>query len=205
MMSVAFLAGLFALPSLVVFDLDWTLWTRPRFRVGPPWKPIEGGLSGVRAQSGEVIDLYSGSRRALATLADAGVPVAVASRTHRPQWAQEWLQMLHVDASRTVASVLGAEPLIVIRDGSKACHVREISKRAGVPLDSMLYFDDSYTDILTVEQLGVTVMHCPDSLGVTDAVFREGLLRHAKGGTERELASRPARKRGRRRRVDRLE
>jgi len=167
------------LPTLVVCDLDWTLWARPRFRNGPPWVSIDDGLGGIRASSGETLRLYDGARRALATLADLGVPVALASRTHRKRWALEWMQLLRVDESRTLAAVVGSSP-IVITDGAKASHLREISKRAQVPFEDMLFFDDSYKDILHVEQLGCTAVHCPRSQGLTDEVFHEGLERHAR-------------------------
>ena len=81
-------------PQLVVFDLDHTLWHRPRFRGGPPWTAVNDGLGGVRSSTGEVLDLYPASRLALLELAGAGVPVAVASRTHRPAWALLWLSLL---------------------------------------------------------------------------------------------------------------
>ena len=168
------------LPTLVVCDLDWTLWARPRFRNGPPWVSIDDGLGGIRASSGETLRLFDGARRALSTLADLGVPVALASRTHRPSWALEWMQLLRVDESRTLAAVVGSSP-IVITDGAKASHLREISKRAQVPFEDMLFFDDSYADILHVEhELGCTAVHCPRSQGLTDEVFHEGLERHAR-------------------------
>ena len=73
-----------AWPSLVIVDLDHTLWRRPRFRRGPPFTPINDGLGGVRAADGRTLDLYDGARRALLRCSEAGVPVALASRSHRP-------------------------------------------------------------------------------------------------------------------------
>mmetsp|Transcript_15491 Transcript_15491/g.39997 ORF Transcript_15491/g.39997 Transcript_15491/m.39997 type:complete len:217 (+) Transcript_15491:994-1644(+) len=164
-------------PSLVVFDCDHTLWSRPRFRAGPPWTPIAAGLGGVSSCSGEVLELFGGSRRALVRLADGQVPIAIVSRTHRPHWVREWLEMLHIDQSRTIGSVLGAAPLVVIRDGSKVLHVRECAQRANVALESILFFDDNLSDVARVQELGVTAIHCP--CGITDELFSHGLRTHA--------------------------
>ena len=167
-----------SLPELVVFDLDWTIWPRPRFRAGPPWTSIDNGLGGVRARSGECLDLYPGARKALLHLVDAGVPIALASRTHRPRWAIEWMDRLRISPERTLASV--AVP-VVLRDGSKAIHVREIVRRRHplIPLNAILFFDDNRADVLAVERLGCTACHCPHREGVTDAVFDRGLMLHA--------------------------
>ena len=168
------------LPQLVVFDLDWTLWPRPRFRAGPPFLPIDEGRAGVRSSCGEELDLFLGARRALVQLADAEVPVALASRTHRPKWALQWVDMIHVDDSRTLSDVIGKSP-IIIRDGCKSSHVREIARRTGVGFDSILFFDDSYPDVVKVEGLGATAVHCARSEGVTDELFAEGMRRYAEG------------------------
>jgi magnesium-dependent phosphatase-1 len=132
----------------------------------------------VRAYSGESLDLYKGARRALIQLGDAGVPVALASRTHRPSWALEWLSMLRIDRARTVLDVVEPCP-VIFRDGSKASHVREICRRTGVTADRVLFFDDSFADVMDVERLGATAVHCAGGLGMTDARFAEGLRRYA--------------------------
>lgn len=130
------------LPSLIVFDLDFTLWQRPRFRKGPPFEPIDGGAAGVRDAGGATLYLYPAAKRALVCLADAGVPVAVASRTHREGWARQWLEMLTVDdAGRTVQDVIDPLPVLV-QDGPKSGHLQRISEMSGVPLSKMLFFDD---------------------------------------------------------------
>ena len=163
-------------PSLVVLDLDHTCWNRPRFRAGPPFTPVNAGLAGITSASGETLDLYPGARRTLMRLRDAGVPVALASRSHRKNWALEWLRMLRVDGDTTFESVVSPSP-ILIRDGSKAEHVREIHRRTSVEFDEMLFFDDNVHDVARVEQLGCTVVHCAGGRGLTEALFDEGLAR----------------------------
>mmetsp|Transcript_15141 Transcript_15141/g.25275 ORF Transcript_15141/g.25275 Transcript_15141/m.25275 type:complete len:214 (+) Transcript_15141:192-833(+) len=180
-------------PKLVIFDLDFTLWHRPRFRGGPPFKPIENGLGGITARDGAKLDLYPAARRALCELAESDVPVAVVSRTHRKQWALQWLSMLRLDhaSGPSVRALIGDMP-IVIRDGSKRLHVWEIARRTGIDLCTMLYFDDALTDVRAVEAHGVTSVHCPainrrdGRCGLTDALFAEGLQRHARLHAVRE-------------------
>ena len=105
-------------PSLVVVDLDFCLWRRPRFRSA---QFAADGDGGVVSSCGKTLELYDGARRALIRLSDAGIPVAAVSRTHRKEWALEWLRLLIVDADRSAADVLACT---VIRDGVKSLHVR---------------------------------------------------------------------------------
>ena len=58
-------AVLAALPPghrvMVIFDVERCLLRRPRLRKGEPFTPIDGGLGGVRARSGETVDLFPGA------------------------------------------------------------------------------------------------------------------------------------------------
>ena len=165
--------------ALAVVDLDFTLWHRPRFRRGPPWSVTSDG---VVAADGTVLTLYPGARSALLSLHAARVPVAVCSRTHRPQWALEWLQMLRVsdddaEVALTARDVIGGAP-IVIRDGSKRTHLREICRRVDLPLDRKIVFcDDKLADCREAEELGVTAVHCED--GLTVPLLLDGARRAA--------------------------
>ena len=103
-------------PALAVFDLDHTLISRPRFRRGPPFVPVNGGLEGVRAADGKQLDLFPDARRVLSELADASIPAAIISRTHRAAWVHEWLSLIRIDEQRSFEDVIGP---VVIRDGSK--------------------------------------------------------------------------------------
>ena len=78
-----------SLPRLVVFDLDFTLWKPELYQLssGPPFKANSDGC--VLTVRGERLDLFPAARSALAELADAGVPVAIASRASEREWALE--------------------------------------------------------------------------------------------------------------------
>ena len=171
-------------PALVVVDLDFTLWWRPRFTQGAPFTSVADGLEGVRSACGETLDLYPGAREALARLNDVGIPVALASRTHRERWAREWLDLLRVDADRTVMDVVGAMP-VIIRDGPKVLHLVEASRQTNLTLSSMLFFDDNFADVARATSLGVTAVHCSGGNGLTADLLDEGLRRFAhEGGAE---------------------
>ena len=104
-------------------------WHRPRLRGGSPFTPVDDGFGGIKSSCGQLLDLYPASRRALLELSDAGVPVAIASRTHRAAWARQWLEMLRLEpGGRTTADVIGFSP-IVIQDGPKPLHLKEIERR----------------------------------------------------------------------------
>ena len=170
-------------PSVVVCGLDWTLWPRPRVKSsGVAWAPAEGGGGGLRSPCGARLDLFPGARAALAALADGGISLALASRSHRPEWAVEWLRSLRV-GERSVAELVGGSP-VLFRDGPKALHVREIAERVGVAVEEVLFFDDRLSDVVSVRREGATAVHCPG--GLSEERLREGLALHAdrEGGSE---------------------
>ena len=72
------------MPSMVVFDLDFTLWKPELYQLssGPPFTQSADGC--VLTRRGERLDLFAAARKALSALADAGVPVAIASRASEP-------------------------------------------------------------------------------------------------------------------------
>ena len=124
---------------------------------------------------GERLELFPAARAALCTLADAGVPVAIASRASEVTWAHEIMRLLRVDDRRTVADVVGSAP-VVIQGGSKTAHLRHIASESGVPLRDMLFFDNERTNIAQVEKIGPTCVYCPR--GMTDKLFNEGVSVH---------------------------
>ena len=134
------------MPKLVVFDLDYTLWHPELYQLssGPPFKPCSDGC--VLTARGERLDLFPAARAALCELADAGVPVAIASRASEVTWALEIMRLLRVDETRTLADVIGSAP-VVIQGGSKVKHLKHIAAETGVALGDMIFFDNERTNI----------------------------------------------------------
>lgn len=122
------------LPLLVICDLDFTLWNRPRFRSGPPFAPSADGNC-VTSSCGQELCLFRGARDVLQRLEREHIPVAVVSRTHRQQWALEWLQLLTFREERRIADTVVCT---VMRDGTKCNHIREVSRRMQVPIEDIL-------------------------------------------------------------------
>jgi hypothetical protein len=122
------------LPLLVICDLDFTLWNRPRFRSGPPFVPSADGNC-VTSSCGQELCLFRGARDVLQRLEREHIPVAVVSRTHRQQWALEWLQLLTFREERIIADTVVCT---VMRDGTKCNHIREVSRRMQVPIEDIL-------------------------------------------------------------------
>lgn len=164
-----------SMPRLVVFDLDFTLWQPELYQLssGPPFKASKDGS--VLTARGERLDLFPAARGALAELADAKVPVAIASRASEVSWALEIMRLLRVDKKRTVADVVGSSP-VVIQGGSKVKHLKHIASETGIPLDEMVFFDNERSNIAEVERIGPTCVYCPR--GMKDGVFRDGLTQH---------------------------
>jgi magnesium-dependent phosphatase-1 len=164
-------------PKCVVFDLDKTLWKRPRFRKGPPFTPIEDGLSGVRAASGEVLDLYPDVRGVLLSLkgqeitsssqgGGASIKIAFVSRTHREEWSKLFLKVLSIREENEIRKVIEFCDVLVIRDGPKSkMHLREVARALNLNMKDLIFFDDREHEIRDAKSAcGVLGVHCPDGL-----------------------------------------
>ncbi|KAL2887078.1 Magnesium-dependent phosphatase 1 [Ceratocystis lukuohia] len=93
------------LPTMIVFDLDYTLW--PFWvdtHVTPPLKPIDAFT--VVDRVGESFALYREVPSILHALSRAGIQLAVASRTSAPELAREMLKLLHVPAPPPLPSAI---------------------------------------------------------------------------------------------------
>ncbi|PIA52304.1 hypothetical protein AQUCO_01000283v1 [Aquilegia coerulea] len=138
------------LPSLVVFDLDYTLW--PFFCEDRSKR--------------EMPSLYPHAEGILYALKDKGIDVAIASRSPT------------ADIAKTFLNKLGIQSMLVAQEiFSSWCykteHFQRIHSRTGVPFNSMLFFDDEDRNIEAVSQLGVTSILADD--GVNLEALRQGL------------------------------
>jgi magnesium-dependent phosphatase 1 len=175
------------LPSLIVFDLDYTLW--PFWvdtHVSVPLKPKDNNTRMVD-RWGESFAFYPGVPAILSAARSRGIAMSLASRTHAPKLAMDMLQGLVVPTSSfreaTVGESDGAEmskaekPLraldyfqhMQIFPGSKTTHFHKIQEaytRAGkeVAFADMLFFDDEVRNRNVEVDLGVTFWLVRDGL-----------------------------------------
>ncbi|PHH86017.1 hypothetical protein CDD83_10872 [Cordyceps sp. RAO-2017] len=173
-----------ALPELIVFDLDYTLW--PFWvdtHVTPPLK-ANGPATAATDRLGERLAFYDDVPAILQALSSAtGVRLGVASRTSAPDLARRLLAMLRLPAAQALDVFdAGTE----IYPGSKMRHFEALQRRTGIPFERMLFFDDESRNRET-EQLGVTMWLVRDGLtwhemqrGIDEWRRRRGHVRAAR-------------------------
>lgn len=157
-----------ALPELIVFDLDFTLWNCGGTYcdcLTPPFR-IHNKL--VQDHSGRVIELYPNVCAMLDYCDVKGVALALASRTEEPDWARQLLDLLAVTDRFELAEICPS---------SKLQHFAALQKASGIDYQAMLFFDDEQRNIMEVETLGVTSVYVPS--GMTQDVFEDGLAQFA--------------------------
>lgn len=169
-----------ALPPLIVFDLDYTLW--PFWvdtHVSSPVKPASpAGQHNSRMLDrwGESFAFYNDVPSILAAAKERDIAMSLASRTHAPDLANDMLRGLHVPTAtekdvasqqqqqQTPAKHRRAVDFFVhaqIYPGTKTTHFRRIhaaAQKAGrpVPFEDMLFFDDEGRNRNVETELGVT-------------------------------------------------
>eukprot|EP00636_Phaeomonas_parva_P001575 CAMPEP_0118873632 /NCGR_PEP_ID=MMETSP1163-20130328/15362_1 /TAXON_ID=124430 /ORGANISM="Phaeomonas parva, Strain CCMP2877" /LENGTH=306 /DNA_ID=CAMNT_0006808923 /DNA_START=46 /DNA_END=963 /DNA_ORIENTATION=+ len=160
-----------ALPKLVVFDLDHTLWTPELYQLRKLPNYADAGPPGPVA--GKDVRLFADAAAALKELAEcarwSGAKVAVASRTNKANWAYSLLEQF--DELRDLVEFTEIFP------GDKTRHFQNLQAQSGVGYSDMIFFDDAkggkYGNCEPVARLGVMSAHCPD--GLTAEVWRGAL------------------------------
>jgi len=168
-------------PSLIVFDLDGCLWRPEMYELlwegcgaGAPFEPIDS--SRAKAKCGTVVELLGDVGHVLEELymdpTWNGVQVGISSRTDEPTWAKELLQKFTLPNSEVPLETVFTGPWEIAYD-SKTLHFERISATTGVPLDSMLFFDNESGNCRSVSRQGVSVCYCPN--GVTREAFDQAI------------------------------
>ncbi|KAE8451738.1 hypothetical protein EG329_003195 [Mollisiaceae sp. DMI_Dod_QoI] len=170
-----------ALPKLIVFDLDYTLW--PFWvdtHVTPPLKASPSHDS-AKDRFGESFAFYSDVPSILHNLRERGIKVGAASRTSAPDLGREMLRLLHIHEGGEGKKRKAIEYFdhMEIYPGSKITHFTKLQRATGLKYEDMLFFDDEARN-RNVESLGVTMYLVRD--GVTrkeiDNGIREWRKRH---------------------------
>jgi len=163
-----------AVPKLVVFDLDYTLW--PFWcdtHVTPPIRPSGG--EHVLDKYGDQFAFYPEVPQIFKEIqAHPDMRMCAASRTHAPRVAQSLLSMLHVDGEPS--STFFA--FTAWGTGSKIRHFQELHLHTGVAYDDMLFFDDEGRNRDVHRQLNVCFVEVHS--GMTLQVFHNGIAKWRK-------------------------
>ena len=147
------------LPSLVVFDLDNTLW----------------GLDGKHK-----LTLFPDVCPILREIANSPkwqhTRLAIASTTRQIKQAYRALNRFKLgDGSGRVLLDLFDQPLIQMHGGDKRTHFITLQRASGVPFNEMIFFDDLELNCASVKRLGVHTQRCDD--GLKREIWDEALLK----------------------------
>ncbi len=151
-------------PSLIVFDLDNTLWHPELYQLRKLQRnkqypvadrdvklfpAIQSIIESIQKQN----DDESGS----SLFADT--KFAVASRTKSVEWAHDLLQQFELDSFFDFVEIF---------PGDKKRHFSNLKSRSGIDYHDMLFFDDSrdgkFGNCEPVSELGVLTVHCPNGI-----------------------------------------
>ncbi|XP_068657413.1 uncharacterized protein [Aristolochia californica] len=149
------------LPRLVVFDLDYTLW--PFF-------------CECRSRN-EMPSLYPQAKGILYALKDKGIDVAIASRSPTQDIAKTFLNKLGIQSMFVAQEIFSSWT-------HKTEHFQRIHRRTGVPLNSMLFFDDEDRNIEAVTKMDVTSILVGN--GVNLGALRTGLTNFSSNSNSSE-------------------
>ena len=187
-----------ALPRLVVFDLDWTLWPLDvDTHVDAPFSR-DAATGAVRDRSGRAARLFADTRRVLQWLRARGVPVAFASRTTDADAAEQLLKahLLFEPGSAaegegaSSASALTLWDLLPSRahfqaypSGYGSCgggraktrHFAAIMAAHSCAFEDILFFDDADDNVEVAGAAGVTCVLLENGEGLTQERFERGL------------------------------
>mmetsp|Transcript_1350 Transcript_1350/g.2135 ORF Transcript_1350/g.2135 Transcript_1350/m.2135 type:complete len:225 (-) Transcript_1350:337-1011(-) len=183
-----------AVPKLIVFDLDKTLWNPHLISFCGGFRK-DGESGRVLDRLGEEIKLYPDVEGILKVLRTASIfqetSLAIASRTSKTAWAHDVLDLITSPEGDTLDSLFQYKKVF---PGSKTSHFKKLRKDSKVDYDEMLFFDDWIVNTIEISNIGVTCQLC-DQAGLTWEHFEEGLMQYSnsKAGKEAKNSALPVR------------
>jgi len=154
-----------ALPSLVVFDLDFTLWDCGGLWIDCAAYPFSKTATGsIIDSSGRTLRLYEDVLDILAELDELPIPIGVASRTEQPDWARDLLNLFEIKDRFQFAEIY---------PDSKTEHFTGLREESGFAFEEMLFFDDEVRNIRGVGALGVNCIEV--HRGIDGTLFRDAM------------------------------
>ncbi|KAG7176003.1 magnesium-dependent phosphatase 1-like [Homarus americanus] len=152
-------------PTLIAFDLDFTLWpfaVDMSAYVAPPFsKNMNGQVVDTRSRK---IKHFKEVPSILKRLHHEGYILAIASRTGDPEAARQLLKLFNWEKYFTY---------IEIYRGSKITHFKRFKSESGIDFSEMLLFDDEHRNKRDLDTIGVMMIMVIG--GVTHKLVTEGL------------------------------
>lgn len=154
-------SALDAVPKLIVFDLDNTLWTPELYQLRKLQRNNQFPVAN------KDVKLFPAAAKILAELAEGGnstttfadTKFAIASRTQSGEWAHDLLDQF---------GIRDLFEYVEIFSGDKKRHFANLRRDSGIDYSDMLFFDDSrdgrYGNCVPVSSLGVLSVHCPNGI-----------------------------------------
>lgn len=166
------------LPPALVFDLDGCVWDPEMYEMwgsgGSPFTPVKSG--DLKGRDGTIVRLLGDVREIFREFATDPkwnrAKICIASRCDEPSWARECIQKFSLGGNLKLKDVFD-ENLTEIYKALKSQQLKAISKKCGIPLKEMIFFDNEYGNCQDVAKAGATVVYTPD--GVTRELFQQGL------------------------------
>merc|ERR1712194_373155 len=155
------------LPSVVVFDIDDTLWCGDvDLTTGPPWKQEGRGLPVFAAKSGHGDKLipFPDVPEVMDWLEIQGIKVAVCTHTSRPSWATGVFDVLTTTAGTSYTDVFAVPIDLKVKTKDKDVHLRELATKLECPCDDMIFFDDKEHNVRCGRKAGCTSVCTPPGL-----------------------------------------
>lgn len=159
-----------SVPSLIVFDLDNTLWTPELYQLR---KLARNNQYPVAHQD---VKLFPAARDMIMQMKKdekfANTKFAVASRTKSVDWAHDLLNQFELRDWLD---------FIEIFPGDKKQHFRNLKSSSGIGFEEMLFFDDArdgkYGNCEPVSSLGVLTVHCPNGI-YEESIFENAMIQY---------------------------
>jgi magnesium-dependent phosphatase-1 len=171
------------LPSMVILDLDFTVWP---FDCG---RYIQGPFTltgwGIVDKYYNKAEPFVHIRAILAFLVDNDVPIAICSRNPDTTSIESLMRCIQFNCKRGLISMWDAIPADRIHayssdgTGGKNKHFNALVHSTGLDLSKALFFDDLQENIVFARQRGVTSVHLSTATGLNWSMMRLGLQRFA--------------------------
>jgi len=164
---------LHSLPSLVVFDLDNTLWTPELYQLR---KIAQTNKYPVAHRDVTLFPAVQSLIRQIKNDREgrfANTKFAIASRTKSVDWAHDLLEQFEMKELFDCVEIF---------PGDKKQHFSNLKRNTGIDYGDMIFFDDArdgrYGNCEPVSHMGVLSVHCPN--GICDEEIWTNALEHYK-------------------------